>query len=93
MKKVLIIIGVFIIAAGTIEFMTGCSTMDADRTAVSDRSGAQLWGETCNRCHNFRDLAQYDDEGWDVIGTHMRVRGNLTAVEHEKIVAFLKSGN
>lgn len=57
------------------------------------KGGAQLWAESCLRCHNSRAPNEYSDAQWDVVMLHMRVRANLTANEHEKILEFLKAGN
>lgn len=60
---------------------------------ISERGGAQLWGDNCTRCHNSRTPTEFSDAQWEVIAHHMRVRANLTAYEHEKILQFLQSGN
>jgi hypothetical protein len=72
----------------------GCAGQDAAvaKTAPS-RGGAQLWAESCNRCHNLRPPGEFSDAQWDVIVHHMRVRANLTAEEHRQILAFLKASN
>ena len=80
--------------------VAGCST-PATRSAKSTAtpepkiapSGAQLWSESCQHCHNFRSPGTYNDAQWEVIMLHMRVRANLTAVESQKILEFLKSAN
>ena len=58
-----------------------------------EKSGAQYWGETCNRCHLSPSPADYNDTDWETISLHMRVRANLTALEINKIEEFLKSAN
>ncbi len=62
-------------------------------TKVAMKSGAQLWGENCVRCHNTPSPAAYNDTDWETIGLHMRIRANLTAEETRKIVEFLQSAN
>jgi hypothetical protein len=57
------------------------------------KGGAQLWAENCVRCHNNRSPSTYSDGEWDVAMHHMRIRANLTAEEHRKILQFLKSAN
>ena len=57
---------------------------------ASTESGAQLWAENCIRCHNTRSPDMYSDAQWEVAMLHMRARANLTADEHQAIVAFLK---
>lgn len=58
-----------------------------------EKSGAEMWGETCNRCHLAPSPADYNDTDWSTISLHMRVRANLTEKEITKIEAFLKSAN
>jgi hypothetical protein len=57
------------------------------------KSGAQLWGENCNRCHNAPDPHTFSDDQWDAAIEHMHQKAILTDVESKKIVAFLKSAN
>jgi len=58
-----------------------------------EKSGAQLWGESCIRCHNTPPPQAYSNEQWEVIGKHMRIRSNITQEKVDKIVAFIKSSN
>lgn len=68
------------------------STGDSDEMVI-EKSGAQLWGETCNRCHLAPSPAAYNDTDWETISLHMRVRANLTETEITKIKEFLQSAN
>ena len=67
----------------------GCKTPET----IANKSGAQLWGENCNRCHNTPDPAIYSDDQWDAATEHMRQKALLTDVEITKIRDFLKSAN
>ena len=60
---------------------------------VSAGGGALLWEQNCGRCHNYRTPKQRSDGEWAIIVHHMRVRANLTADEHRKILGFLQSAN
>lgn len=81
----------------------GCHTMHSEAaggktTTVADakstgKGGAQLWAENCARCHNIRSPSTYSDAEWEVSMHHMRIRANLTAEEHKKVLEFLKSAN
>lgn len=64
---------------------------DAKALASPGKSGAQMWAENCNRCHNVRAPQSYSPAQWDVAMLHMRVRANLTGEEARKILEFLKS--
>lgn len=65
----------------------------ASSMPIAQKPGAMLWGENCGRCHNVRTPSDYTDAQWDVAVLHMRTRANLTAVEAQRIVEFLKSSN
>lgn len=83
---VAVVIGIF--AAFTIQ---SCSAEQV--TAYKSKSGAQLWGENCIRCHNTPSPAAYNDTDWDTIAMHMKVRANLTTEQAKKIFDFIKSAN
>ena len=61
--------------------------------AVSGKLGVQLWGENCNRCHNIASPNEFNDVQWAKVGTHMKIRANLTEEEVKKIVEFMQSAN
>ena len=96
--KIFIISLMLLVTVGTI---VSCSSTKDKYTAVTDveeefkieKSGAQLWGETCNRCHLAPSPADYNDTDWETISLHMRIRANLTEKEITKIEAFLKFAN
>ncbi|MEQ8554088.1 MAG: hypothetical protein RIC06_09425 [Cyclobacteriaceae bacterium] len=60
---------------------------------VLQKSGAQLWAESCIRCHNTASPATFSDVQWDVAVKHMELRAQLTRVEAEKILEFMQSAN
>lgn len=62
-------------------------------TTPIGKSGAQLWAEQCQRCHNVRSPSSYSPAQWEVAMLHMRVRANLTPAQHRTILEFLKSAN
>jgi cytochrome c5 len=66
---------------------------EAKPSVANAKGGAQLWSETCSRCHFARDPGAFSRSQWDVIMLHMRVRANLTTEEHQTILEFLKSAN
>jgi len=80
----------FICIAGIISIVSqGCKVPEA----IANKSGAQLWGENCNRCHNAPDPRTYSDNQWDAALEHMRTKALLTDVEVKKVLIFLKSSN
>ena len=60
---------------------------------ITSKSGAQIWGENCLRCHNAASPDSFSDEQWEVATMHMQIRANLTVEEANKVVAFLQSAN
>jgi hypothetical protein len=66
--------------------LNGCKAS----AAVNAKSGAQLWGENCRRCHNSPDPSTFRDEDWVTVGLHMQSRALLTDQERDKIVDFLR---
>ena len=89
MKKIPIIIMMFAFIA-TIVVISSCQSTS---TLAEAKSGAQLWGENCLRCHNSPSPETFSDSEWDVAVMHMRVRANLTEPEAVKIAEFLKTAN
>lgn len=65
----------------------------AEEREPAGKGAAQSWSENCARCHNMRSPSSYSDAEWEVAMMHMRIRGNLTATEHKKILEFLKASN
>lgn len=63
----------------------------APTNAITGKSGVQLWGENCQRCHNTPSPMSFSPEQWETIGLHMQSRALLTQVEKNKIIDFLKS--
>ena len=73
--------------------LTGCMSANGSPDAASEKSGADLWAENCQRCHNTPPPSAYSDDQWDVVLNHMRVRAHLSAREADAIVKFLKLAN
>ena len=86
LKIITILIMAVIIATIVIP---GCKTPQS----ILDKSGAQLWGENCARCHNAPSPATYSDDQWHIIMEHMKIKAGLTDQETKKIASFLKSAN
>ena len=93
-----IIISSLVLVTFTMVIISCSSTKEAYTSDLEDdfkieKSGALLWGETCNRCHLAPSPADYNDTDWSTISLHMRVRANLTESEITKIEDFLKTAN
>jgi hypothetical protein len=84
-KKLTLVLTVIAVATIVIT-INGCKASQA----VLSKSGAQLWGENCRRCHNAPDPNTFSSEQWVSVGMHMQSRALLTNQERDKIVEFLK---
>jgi len=65
----------------------------AETKMIKDKSGAQLWSENCQRCHNTPAPTSFSREQWKTIGLHMQSRALLTESEKNKIFEFLASAH
>ena len=74
------------LGATTVAALNGCKASQQ----VSAKSGAQLWAENCQRCHNTPSPSTFSKEQWETVGLHMQSRALLTDEERRKIVAFLQ---
>lgn len=73
-----IIISIFLIS-------NGCSISQK----IEAKSGAKLWAENCQKCHNTPSPSTFSHEQWETIGMHMQTRALITNKERDKIIAFL----
>ena len=84
-KKLTIITAVSVIISIAL-ILNGCAASQK----IQAKSGAQLWAENCQRCHNTPSPSTFSPEQWETVGMHMQTRALLTDTERDKIVAFLK---
>lgn len=89
MKKNIIISFITVFIIGVSFMLNGCSVSKT----VAEKSGVQLWGENCTRCHNAPAPGEFNNDNWDIVGQHMQVRANITQTDINKIIEFLKSTN
>lgn len=93
MKKAILAAAGILVAA-----LAGCAASKAGNTPAqagtpAGKGAAQLWADSCMHCHGSRSPSAYSDGEWETVMLHMRIRANLTAEEHRKIVEFLKASN
>lgn len=60
-------------------------------TQVDIANGAQVWADTCMRCHNVRPPSDLTIRAWSFSMNHMRVRAGLTGQETRDILAFIRA--
>jgi len=88
MKKYIIASSALLLAFSTsMVVISSCAVSQK----VQNKTGTQLWGENCGRCHNAPGPGEFSAANWDIIGRHMRVRTNITETEEKKIIDYLKT--
>jgi hypothetical protein len=60
------------------------------QTFEDSLTGGEVFSMYCNQCHNARTLAERPFLNYENVMAHMRVRANLTGVEYEKLLEFLR---
>jgi len=60
--------------------------------AAAQRSGAQVWAESCGNCHMLQPANRYKAERWAIIVRHMQINARLTNDETEAVHGFLQAG-
>ena len=88
MKK-LSVISTIVLITSIVGYVSSC----APSAKISAKSGAQIWGENCIRCHNPANPSTFSDVQWDVATLHMQIRANLTPEEATKVKEFLQAAN
>jgi hypothetical protein len=88
MKKYIMVLSVlFLVFSTSMIVISSCAVSQK----VQNKTGTQLWGENCGRCHNAPGPGEFSAANWDIIGRHMRIRTNITETEEKKIIDYLKS--
>jgi hypothetical protein len=88
MKKYIVISSIILaVSLGSITLISSCTVSQK----VQNKTGIQLWGENCGRCHNAPGPGEFSAANWEIIGRHMRIRTNITETEEKKIIDYLKS--
>jgi len=88
MKKYIVISSIILVVSlSSITLISSCTVSQK----VQNKTGIQLWGENCGRCHNAPGPGEFSAANWEIIGRHMRIRTNITETEEKKIIDYLKS--
>jgi len=88
MKKYIVISSVILaVSLASVTLISSCTVSQK----VQSKTGIQLWGENCGRCHNAPGPGEFSAANWEIIGRHMRIRTNITETEEKKIIDYLKT--
>lgn len=60
--------------------------------ARAQRSGVEIWSQSCGNCHVAQPAIRYTAEHWESLVMHMRITARLPDTEADAILEFLKSG-
>ena len=58
----------------------------------AQRSGVEIWAQTCGNCHQSQPPGRYTAESWGPIMSHMKLTARLTDSEADAVLQFLQSG-
>jgi len=68
------------------------ATLASPVATAAQRSGVEIWAQTCGRCHRPQPAGRYTAEAWETIMAQMRIYARLTDDEANAVLQFLKSG-
>ena len=77
-----------LLAAGVMAIAAVASPADL----VAQRSGVEIWSQTCGNCHMIQPANRYTEGKWESIMMHMTIATRLTTAESEAVLEFLKGG-
>ncbi len=58
----------------------------------AQRSGVEIWSQTCGNCHNIQPANRYTADQWESIMVRMRTWARLTDDESDAVLEFLQGG-
>lgn len=59
--------------------------------AHAQRSGVDIWAQTCGRCHLIQPANRYTADQWETIMEQMKIQARMTDDEATAVLEFLKS--
>jgi hypothetical protein len=57
---------------------------------AAQRSGVEIWAQSCGRCHRPQPARRYTAERWETIVAQMRIYARLTDDEANAVLEFLQ---
>lgn len=58
----------------------------------AQRSGVEIWSQTCGNCHVIQPANRYSADQWQKILMHMRITARMTDEDADAVLQFLKGG-
>lgn len=59
--------------------------------AVAQRSGVEVWAQTCGNCHAAQPGSRYSAENWQRLVRHMMITARMTDADADAVRQFLMS--
>lgn len=72
--------------------LVGLAALTIPTTISAQRSGVEIWSQTCGGCHTVQPATRFTAANWESIMAHMTLATRLTDAEAEAVLEFLKSG-
>jgi len=66
------------------------ATIASPVSAAAQRSGVEIWAQSCGRCHRPQPARRYTAERWETIMAQMRIYARLTDAEANAVLEFLQ---
>jgi len=58
----------------------------------AQRSGVEIWSQTCGNCHVLQPANRYSADQWQKLMMHMRITARMTDEDADAVLQFLKGG-
>jgi len=68
------------------------STLFSITEATAQRSGVEIWGQTCGNCHSMQPASRYTAKKWESVMLHMKINARLSDKESAAVLEYLKFG-
>lgn len=68
------------------------ATIALPAATAAQRSGVEIWAQSCGRCHRPQPANRYTADAWETIMAQMRIYARLTDDEASAVLQFLQSG-
>ncbi len=72
--------------------LLGIAAASGPAGALAQRSGVEVWAQTCGNCHVIQPARRYTADQWASIMTHMKIASRMTDAEADAVLRFLQRG-
>lgn len=72
--------------------LLGIAVLLPASAARAQRSGVEIWSQTCRNCHVAQPAIRYTADQWESLLLHMRITSRLPDADADAVLEFLRSG-